>query len=182
MPTRRFGLIGLACAALLLAACGRGGNAEETPPPSVTAPPTATTTAPPATPTPADDEIEADVRDAYLAYWDAYSEAVLQLDASLVEGYAGQDQIALLEDEIDDLRANGFALRVAVEHDIGVVLLSEVEAGVFDRIVNNSFHVDAVTKEPPEGTGSGEVLDYRFRLELVDGRWIVMSGFREAPN
>jgi len=181
MPTRRLGLTGLALAALVLAACGRGSSAEETPSATPTAP-AVTATAPPVTATPGDEELEAEVREAYLAYWDAYSEAVLHLDASLVEGFAAEDQLALVREEIENLRADGFALRVVVEHDIGVVLLSDTEAGVFDRIVNNSFYVDPVTKNPPEGTGSGEMLDYRFRLELTEGRWIVMSGFREAPD
>ena len=39
------------------------------------------------------EEIADEVAEAYLAYWDAYAEAVLNLDASLVEGFAAGEEL-----------------------------------------------------------------------------------------
>ena len=47
-----------------------------------------------------------------------------------------------------------------------------------DEIVNNSFLVDAETKEPPEAEGSGERFQDTFDMEKVDGRWVVVKTTR----
>jgi len=140
--------------------------ATETASPSATAP---------ATPTPS---IEDEVAEAYLAYWDAYADAVLNLDASLVEGFATGEELERLRAEVEALERDGVAVRVVVEHDMLVTLVSETEATVIDEVTNNSFHVDATTKEPSTAPGSGEVLRNTFFLELIDGRWMVTRGTR----
>lgn len=175
--------VGWAIAAIALAACG-GGDTSPTPAPTptVVASPTVTPTAPPVTATPSPEELEAEVSAAYLAYWDAYAEAVLNLDITPLEGLVSPGHRALLSDEVDTLRTDGFAMRVSVEHDFVVLVTCETEAGVIDRLVNNSFYVDPSTKEPSEGQGSGEELQYTFLMERIDGRWVVLSGFQEAPD
>jgi hypothetical protein len=49
---------------------------------------------------------------------------------------------------------------------------------VVDNIVNNSFLVDAETKEPPEAEGSGDRFQDTFSLEKIDGRWVVVKSTR----
>lgn len=165
-------------AGLLLAACGGGGNEQSTAtvPPTTASPtpsPTSSTPTPTATPS-----IEEEVAEAYLAYWEAYAQAALNLDISLVEASVSDGERTRISEEIESMRANDVALRVHVEHDFQVFPESESLARVIDEIVNDSFFVDAVTKDPPEGTGSGEVLRYTFVLEKVEGRWIVTQGSR----
>ena len=179
---RRFrgGWVALAIAALavvLFAACG-----DDDEPATATVTPTATSTPSPtssatatATPTPS---IEDEVTEAYLAYWDAYSEAVLNLDISLVEGFAVGEELEGIRDEIETLRSDGVALRVVVEHDLFVVSTSQAEATIVDEVTNNSFYVDAVTKDPPQAEGGGEVLRYTFFMESDSGRWFVTRGLR----
>lgn len=162
---------------VLLAACGDDDEPESTATPTAALTQTASpTNTPEITPTPS---IEEDVEAAYLAYWDAYSEAVLNLDVSLVEGFAAGEELDSIREEIEQLRADGVALRVVVEHDFLVIPTSEAAATVVDEVTNNSFFVDPVTKDPPEAEGSGEVIRYTFFLEPVDGRWVVVRGQRE---
>lgn len=168
--------VGIMCA-VVLAACG-GGSA--TPSPTPTAEPTATATAsaPTATATPSRDAIVAEVSQAYLAYWDAYADAVLHLDITRVERFASGAELASIREEIDKLRADGVALRVVVEHDFAVIDVTGAVALVEDQIVDNTFYVDAKTLEPPTAAGSGDRYRDLVRLERLDGRWTVTSGAR----
>lgn len=174
-------VIAIALAAIWVAGC-TGGNDQPptaTMTPAMTQSPTPTATEPPATPTPS---IEEEVAAAYLAYWDAYAEAVLNLDITLVEGFAAGDELESIRDEIETLRADGVALRVVVEHDLVVAEVSETTAVVVDQLVDNSFYVDAETQDPPEGEGSGEVHRDIVQLEQIDGRWVVVAGARERGD
>ena len=85
-------LIAMAALTLgVLAACGgdeESASSTATPTPT----PTASPTTAPATPTPTP-SIEDEVEAAYLAYWDAYSAALLNLDASLAEGFAAGEEL-----------------------------------------------------------------------------------------
>jgi len=172
----------LAMAGIFLAACG--GNNDE--PPAPTPSPTGVSPTPvPPTPTPTlspSRSVEEEVAEAYLAYWDAYAQAVLHLDVSLVEDFVSEGESNRILEEIETLHADNVALRVRVDHDFQVVPISETSFAVIDEIVNNSFYVDAVTKDPPEGTGSGEILRYTFVLEKIEERWIVIQGSRGEPQ
>jgi len=174
--------VGIMCA-VVLAACG-GGSA--TPSPTPTAEPTATATAtasvPTATATPSRDAIVAEVSQAYLAYWDAYADAVLHLDITRVERFASGAELEGIREEIETLRADGIAARIRVEHDFDVISVNESSAVIVDEYVNNSFVVDAKTLAPEEADGPGDVIKDTILLERVDGRWVVTRGAREpAP-
>lgn len=178
----RLGLVLLPAlvALVLVAACG-GDDDDVAPSPTATPTNTPAETSTPArTPTAtATASLEDEVSEAYLAYWDAYSAALLNLDASLAEGVAAGEELERIREEIEMLRADGVALRVVVEHDFAVVAVSETSAAVVDRYMNNSFYVDPETKEPPTGTGSGDVLEDSFVLERIDGRWVVVQSARQ---
>ncbi len=171
--------IGIACAAVLVA-CGGGSS---TPTPAPTADPTtpaatATAAVPTATATPSRDALVAEVSAAYLAYWDAYADAVLHLDITRVERNATGAELESISEEIEKLRADGVALRVVVEHDFAVIYVTETSALVEDQIVDNTFYVDAKTLEPPTAAGSGDTYRDLVQLERIDGRWVVTSGAR----
>lgn len=114
----------------------------------------------------------------YMRYWDAYGDALLNLDESLVEGVAKGAELERIHEEIADLRSQGRAARVVVTHNPVVVEVSGTSARLLDEMVNNSFFVDPVTKEPPVASGSGEVLRDTFELELVNGDWLVVRSTR----
>ncbi len=171
-----FGGFGIAVAfALFAVACngGDGGEIRESPRPAATR-----TATPAATPT-ATPSIEQEVSEAYLRYWDAYAEALLNLDPGLAEGVASGQELRRIREEVETLRSQGVALRVVVEHNSVVLEASENSAVVFDEIVNNSFYVDPETKEPPVGSGSGEILRDTFYFERIDGQWMVVRSTRQ---
>ncbi len=178
-------------AVVVIAACVaftvgcRGDGAESTPAPSLTATATAspslTQTATPTATVSLDAQRE-EVREAYLAYWDAYAAAVLELDISLVEDYATGEELEGIRQEIEDYRADGVAARIRVEHDFEVVSVSDTAAVVIDEYVNNSFYVDATTKLPEDAPGPGEVIRDTVHLKKADGRWVVVRGSRERSD
>lgn len=175
--------VGCAIAAIALAACG-GGDASPVPTPTATvvASPTVTPTEPPAPATPSIEDIANEVAEAYLAYLQAYAEAVLHLDISLVEGFATGDELESIRAEIEMLRGDGVALRVVAEHDITVIDVTGDTALIADEIVDNTFYIDASTLEPPEAEGSGDTYRDLVTLERIDGRWLVTSGARDRGD
>lgn len=184
MRNVRADLMCIAIAAIGLVACGsNGGEATPTGTSSPTMAPTTTSTPNPtaatATATPAGAELEAEVAEAYLAYWDAYAEAVLELDLSSMEGFAAGDELERIADEIESLRAGNMAARMVVEHDFVVVHVTETEAVIIDELINNSFTVDPITKLPEQGEGAGTALRDTVHMEVIEGRWVVVSGTRE---
>jgi hypothetical protein len=156
--------------AIAIVACNGDDGSDGTPTPS---PIFSTAATPSATPS-----IENEVGAAYLDYWDAYSAALLELDVSLAGESASGKELDRIAVEIAGLQAQGLALRVRVEHNFAVIDPSDNTASVVDDIVNNSFFVDAETKEPPEAEGSGERIQDTFNLEKINGRWVVVSSTR----
>lgn len=179
MPRRIAFLAALGVIGLLFVACNGGGEEPGTPA-SETSPtpsPAATATAE-ATPTPTP-SVEEEATQAYLDYWDAYAQAVLNLDASLMHGVAAGEELQRIQDEIEDLRAEGSAARVRVEHDYVIVESSPDSVVLIDEITNNSFLVDADTKEPTDAPGSGEILRDTFYLEKTGDTWLVARSTRQ---
>ncbi len=179
MSKELFGGFGIAVVfALFAVACNGGGDGGEvrtgSPTPATTRTATPAAASPTATPS-----IEQEVSEAYLRYWDAYAEALLNLDPGLAEGVASGQELQRIREEIETLRSQGVALRVVVEHNSVVLEASENSAVVFDEIVNNSFYVDPETKEPPAGSGSGEILRDTFYFERIDGQWMVVRSTRQ---
>jgi hypothetical protein len=167
---------GVALVGVLVLACSGGGNdsagdvvrGETSTPTAGSARPTAT----------AAPMVEQEILEAYMDYVDAYKKALLELDASYVEGFAAGTELESIRREIEQLRLQGLALRVVLTHSPVVVERSATTAVVLDEMVNNSFQVDAETKEPPVASGSGEILRNSFRLEKVGDRWVVTQVFR----
>lgn len=180
----RFAGVVIATCVAFLVGC-RGDGEESTPAPTaratVTASASPTQTATPNATVSLDAQREK-VREAYLAYWDAYAAAVLELDVTLVEDYATGEELEGIRQEIEQLRADGVAARIQVEHDLAVTSVTEDSAVVVHEYVNNSFYVDPVTKQPEVGEGSGETVTDTVFMEKVEGRWVVVRGAREAAD
>ena len=172
---RRFGMV--AVLTLLLTACNGGDGGQSTP--SASSTPAATQTAAPTVVPTATPSVEEEVSQAYLHYWDAYSQALLNLDATLVEDVASGERLQLIRDEIEGLRSQGLALRTVVTHNPVILQASESSAVLYDEIVNNSFYVDPQTKDPPVAPGSGEILRDTYYLESTNGQWMVVRSTRQ---
>lgn len=114
------------------------------------------------------------VLDAYQRYWDVYSAALLELDANLIHTVATGEEQERIRQEIDMLRSKGVALRVRVERHPLIIEVNDTTAVIYDEVTNQSFYVDAITKQPPQGTGSGEILRDTYYLRKMDGMWKVV--------
>ncbi len=135
------------------------------------------------TPTPtATPSLESQVSTAYLAYWDAYSQAVLNLDVTLMTKFAAGEELASIRSEIDEHRRNGVAARINVKHDFAIVQLSERSATVVDQVTSQSFFVDPATKKPETSDVPNRVLRYTFFLEKTSDGWMVIRGQKESPS
>lgn len=177
---RRLVAIGIGLTVMaVLAACGGDDPADPTAT-TVTATPTpspvATERTTSATPSPS---VEEEIASAYLAYWDAYADALLNLDASRMEGTAEGEELARISEEIDGLSLDGVALRVVVEHDFAVVEAGAESARVVDRYVDRSFAVDPETKAPATADVPGTVATDSYELQRDEAaNWVVVSSRR----
>jgi hypothetical protein len=169
------GLVVVLTSFLVLACSGGGNDTSGDAVGSQTLTPTGGSAAVTATASPT---VEQEILKAYMDYVEAYKRAVLELDPTYVEGFAAGAELESIRREIERLRSQGLALRVVLTHNPVVVERAETTAVILDEMVNNSFQVDAKTKDPPVASGSGEILRNSFRLEKVGGRWVVTQVFR----
>jgi hypothetical protein len=174
-------VVGLVAA--LLVACGRDKHdtARQPTADSPVRTPSTSSTARPDTPSPtATASPEQAVLEAYRRFWEAYAVAVLNLDPTQIEGVAAADRLQGIQEEIEDLRRRGLAIRVNVTHNPMVVEVRGDRAVVYDEMVNNSFYVNAQTKEPRVASGSGIMLKDTYYLQrMEDGSWKVIDGGRQ---
>jgi|GEM_PF-6215117 len=170
--------VGLVLTTSMLAGACQGDESESPTPTTTTATTAAPTSTPTATPT-ATPSLEEEVSAAYLAYWDAYAEALLQLDVSLVQDAAVGEELERIASEIADLESDGVALRVVVEHDFTLVSPGTESAVVVDEYVDKSFYVDPTTKDPRTADVPGVVTRDSFEMVRTEtGTWAVASSRR----
>ena len=164
--------------ALLLAACNGGGSQPATPTgePSPMPSPAVTETAE-ATPTPT---IEEEVSEAYLRYWDVYSEGLFDLETSRFDEVMRGPRLERAVDEIESLRQDGRAVKIVVENHPVVVKVEGDEAVVFDEYENDSYLIDPETKEPVGDPGTGEVIRDTVTLTRSGQTWKVLDSVREV--
>ncbi|MGE0538770.1 MAG: hypothetical protein AB7R89_01135 [Dehalococcoidia bacterium] len=135
--------------------------------------PTARAIVPTATPAP-----QEEVLAAYHRYWEAYGQALLDLDPTRVQDVAAGDRLQRIQEEINELRRRGVAARTNVINNPVLVEIDTDSATIYDELVNNSFYVDAVTKQPSQASGSGEVVRDTYQLQKIDGVWKVVGSSR----
>lgn len=117
--------------------------------------------------------VEQEVEQAYLKSWDVYAEALRRLDATGIENYFAEPYINTLRSEIADLISAGTPVRVEVEHDYEIQVVSDTEAVVVDTYRNHSVLLgkDGV----PIEADPNSVVSERYTLRLVEGRWLVVG-------
>lgn len=178
-PARFLPIVAVVFVAMFTVACR--GNDEAATLPAASPSPSASAQ-PPGTPTPArspEDEVSA----AYLAYWDAYRAALLELDPALVERVTAGDELERIREEIGMLRADGVAARLVIEHDFAVVQIDGDRAVIIDQFLDRSFYVDPVSKEPSRSDVPGRTVKDTFHLKKQpDGTWVVVLSVREREQ
>lgn len=129
--------------------------------------------APPAT---VDSSTEkAAVIQAYLHYWDVYSNALLTLDTSHLSDAMAGDELVQARQVIDNLKAQHHAAKTEVDHHYAVVSLTQDTAVIQDKYLNRSYLVDATTKQPLQTPTSGQPETISCQLALQDGTWKVLK-------
>jgi hypothetical protein len=139
-------------------------------------------------PTPTSDQA-AEIATAYKKYFDARSEALLNLDPSSLDEVASGQSLAGLHQTIEDDRAHGRALQTNVEHEqVYVVGYQGDRADVADQYRDSSVFVDPATHAPLPGQNAPTSPDLApevsvvYHLQRIDGVWKVVSGERLVPQ
>ena len=177
----RMSLLLLAWASVaVFLSCGNGESEPRTPTATTSNPTTTVTSSATSTPTAAALSADQQVLAAYRRYWDVYTDALYTLDSSQLEQVMAGPRLARALDEIESLRRQGRAVRIVVRNDPLVAAVQTTEAVVIDQYQNESFVVDARTKEPVGGRGPAQSIRDTFTLTRVDGVWKVVDSIRQA--
>jgi hypothetical protein len=162
--------------ALFVTACNSGVGTRDASPTPVATHTTVPTVAPTATPS-----VEEEVSQAYLHYWEVYAEAVFNLDESRLSEVMTDPDLERAREEVETLRQGGRAAKIVVEHNFVILQLDPVAgtATIRDEYTNNSYEVDANTKEMIGEAPQGNVLTDTYFLVREGGTWRVRDGIRE---
>ena len=126
--------------------------------------------------------LDKQIEQAYLHYWDVYSEALLTLDASKAPQVAADSELQSMQAEIDGFRQKGKAVRVTVKHHYLIFDTTATDAKVYDEIDNSSFLVDPSTKQPSQGSNQTDLEKDTYFFKNIDGSWKVVRTVRGASN
>lgn len=110
------------------------------------------TTTPASTPQPTTSpELVSQVSQAYIKYFQVRADALFNLDTSQLKQVAAGDALAGLQNEVDQDRAAGRAIRTDVAHNYNVISANSDDAQIADDYRDSSVFVDPATKEPLPG-------------------------------
>jgi hypothetical protein len=143
------------------------------PTPAVTRSPTLT---PRPTPTPT---ARQQVTQAYYRYWRGYNQALYTLDTSLVGQVAADGELHRIEAEVAGFRRQNYAVRVRVTHHALIVSVKGDTATIYDEVLNRSFAIDPVTKQPGQGSNRADRERNIYTLKRIGGVWKVTELLRQ---
>lgn len=126
----------------------------------------------PDTPAPSPHDPRAEVEQAYLRFWDIWTQANLTLDPKLIEQVTTGKQLELLSEQLEEQRTRNQPVKIAVEHSYEVLVTGSSTASVEDRYVNHSVRLDPRTMQPIEPDPNIPVRKSH-TLRKADGRWKV---------
>jgi hypothetical protein len=122
--------------------------------------------------------LEAEIEEAYLRYWDVRAEALLNQDPSRLSEVMAGAELTRTRQQIAELKAQGKAAKIIVEHRIAFLEVGETDARLYDEYFNKSYLVDAQSKQPLQAPGPGGVAKVSYQLRKIDGTWRVIDGMR----
>lgn len=127
--------------------------------------------------TPMDPRVQ--VEQAYLRYWDVYTEANRNLDTSRLAEVLTGDALKDVRDQIEEQKAKNQPVRIRVEHDYHVILVDASTATVEDTYVNHSQRLDPKTGQTVDPDPNQRVRR-TYTLKKVNGTWKVsfVVGFK----
>lgn len=123
-------------------------------------------------PSPTRTDLRAQVEQAYLHTWDVWADALKRLDASRLPEVLTGNALAKITAQVEQQRNNNQPVRISVEHNYRITLVSEASASVDDNYINHNVRLDPNTMEPTENDPNQRVR-LTFTMTLVGGKWKV---------
>ncbi len=127
----------------------------------------------------ADPAVVKEVEQAYLKYWQVYGDALLNLDTTHISDVATGDEQKEMQAEVEKFRSRNAAVRVRVTHSYLIFDVTDTDAKVVDDILDRSFTVDPVTKQPEDASSDGSHVKDIYFLKKLDGVWKVTKTLRQ---
>lgn len=136
----------------------------------------------PAPPAPISVALLQELLQAHQLYWSRRTLALRDLDLAPIEEVATGTELSGTAQLIDELRAEGHAIRTNVSHHICVLTATSEQAQIADAFEDRSIYIDAVTKEPlqppkPDSEKPPVVQEIKV-FQKQDGTWKVIGGLR----
>ena len=125
---------------------------------------------------------EQQVIEAYLRYWQVYSDAVLNLDTSHLNEVLAGPALQWVTDEVTGLKEKNTPAKVNVQHNYAVVRLGDTTATLVDNYVSQSVYVDPKTRQPLPRTDPPTHVEQSFDFQKVDGVWKIVGGNRTVQS
>jgi hypothetical protein len=143
---------------------------DNSPSPDSTASPTATDT-------------KAQVEQAYLRFWDVWTEVNRSLDPAKLDQVMTGNALTAARDLIERQKSKNQPVRIQVEHDYRTVITSADTASIEDNFIDHSVRLDPNTGEPVEKDPNKRVRN-SYTMKKVNGTWKVAEiiGFRSSPS
>jgi hypothetical protein len=163
--------------ALLLAGCS---NDTERPSPSSSSSAAPSNTSSPST-TSTTLSAKAELLAAYNRSWDVYADALRRLDASRLPTAFDGSALRAVQSEVAAQKARRQPVRIDVEHDLKVLLVTATDGVVADEGVNHSVVLDPATGRPAE-PDPNEPFRERRSFKLIDRTWKVVEVIEETGS
>ncbi len=115
------------------------------------------------------------VMQVYHHYWRDYRQALYTLTSSQMSNVATGDELRQVEAQVVSLHRDNRAVRTRVTHHALVVSIRGDKATVYDEILNRSFTIDPVTKQPPQGSNRADLEKDIYFFQRIYGKWKVVK-------
>ena len=125
---------------------------------------------------------ESDVTNAYLRYWQVYSDAVLNLDSSHLGEVLDGQALGWVSDEIAGLKKQGKSAKIDVQHRYAVVRMNDTSATLVDDYVSRSVYLDPTTRQPMARTDPPTNVEQSFEFQKISGVWKIVGGTRTVQG
>ncbi len=120
------------------------------------------------------------VMQAYHHYWRDYRRALYTLTASSLSRVAAGNELQRMESEVAGFKKRGYAVRVRVAHHALIVSITGDTATIYDEVLNRSYAVDPVTKQPGQGSSQADREKNVYSLQKFHGVWKVTKVLRQG--
>ena len=126
----------------------------------------------------ATDPLTLEIEQAYLHYWDVRTQAYLELDTSHLGDVMAGAELDRETKQITDLKAQGRAGKLDVQHHYLIASRASDKAVVYDEYSNNSMFIDAKTGQEIPTSDPPITENISFDLQKIDSTWKVVDGER----